>query len=285
VTNATVATEMRVDAHHHVWRLDRGDYGWLTPALAAIYRDFTLKDLEPLIAAAGVDATVLVQAAPTVAETEFLLEVARTSAGLVRGVVGWVDLASRDALPTLERLAENPLLKSVRPMLHDLPDDEWIVRSDVDPALSELPKLGLAFDALVRPAQLPALARMLERHPDLAVIVDHGAKPGIAMDTWEPWATRIAAVARHPRSACKLSGLVTEAGPRWTVDRLRRYVDHLLECFGPNRLVWGSDWPVVELGGGYRSWAAASDTLLAGLTPADRAAIYGDNARAFYRLA
>ena len=278
-------TALRVDAHHHVWRLDRGDYGWLTPALAPIYRDFTLDDLRPLLGASGVGATVLVQAAPTAAETGFLLEVARASGGLVRGVVGWVDLAAPDAVATLARLALDPLLKSIRPMLQDLPDPDWIMRADVQAPLAALEPLGLRFDALVKPPQLPALLRLVERHPDLAVVIDHGGKPGIAGRTWEPWAHLVAALATHPGVHCKLSGLASEAEPGWTADSLAPYVAHLLDCFGPRRLMWGSDWPVVEQGGGYRRWVAATDTLLAGLPQADREAIRGGNARRFYGLA
>jgi L-fuconolactonase len=133
----------RIDAHHHVWRLARGDYGWLrpTPQLASIHRDFSLDDLRPLLDAARIEATVLVQAAPTLAETQFLLDVARGSGGLVRGVVGWVDLTVADAVATLERVAGDPLLKSIRPMLQDLPEADWICRSDVQPALAALPRL------------------------------------------------------------------------------------------------------------------------------------------------
>jgi L-fuconolactonase len=273
-----------VDAHHHVLQLARGDYGWLTPALAPIYRDFTLADLVPLLRASGIGGTVLVQAAPTVEETRFLLDVARASGGLVRGVVGWVDLTAKDAAATLAELGRDPLLKSVRPMLHDLADGDWILRADVDNALTELPRLGLRFDALVKPRELPVLLKMIERHPDLDVVIDHGAKPAIAAAGWQPWADRIAAIARHPRVCCKLSGLVTEAGQQWSIDELRPYADHLLGCFGPARLIWGSDWPVVNLGGGYGRWVAATTALLADLTAADRAAILGDNARRFYRL-
>jgi L-fuconolactonase len=274
----------RVDAHHHVWQLARGDYGWLTPDLSAIYRDFTLADLRPLLAEAGVAATVLVQAAPTVAETEFLLEVANGSAGLVRGVVGWIDFMTPDAVLKLARLARDPLLKSVRPMLQDLPDPEWILRPDVDATVAALPGLGLCFDALVKPAQLPGLLRMLERHPEVDVVVDHGAKPPIASGERRLWADLIAAVALHPRAHCKLSGLVTEAAPGWTADALAPYVDHLLACFGPARLLWGSDWPVVNLAGGFARWVAAADALLGGLAADERAAIMGGNAGRFYRL-
>jgi L-fuconolactonase len=277
---------VRVDAHHHVWRLGRGDYGWLTPtaALAPIYRDFELADLQPLLAAANVASTVLVQAAPTIAETRFLLDVARGSDGLVRGVVGWADLAAADATETLAALATDPLLKSVRPMLQDLADPAWIARPDVQPALAAMPQLGLRFDALVKPRELKALLRTLERHPDLAVVVDHCAKPEIAGNRWQPWGDDLAAIARHTRAHCKLSGLTSGAGAQWTTEGLRRYTDHVLECFGPERLMWGSDWPVVTLAASYEAWVAASDRLLNGISLADKDRIFGANARRFYGL-
>jgi len=277
---------MRVDAHHHVWRLSRGDYGWLkpTPELLPIHRDFMLRELRPMLRSANVGATVLVQAAPTVAETRFLLEVANASGGLVRGVVGWVDLEDGDAVATLGSLAGEPLLKGVRPMLQDLPDPAWITRTDVQPALAALPALGLRFDALVKPRELKPLLATLERHPDLAVVIDHCAKPDIARGAWQPWAEDLAAIARETRAHCKLSGLVTEAGRGWSVETLRRYVAHVLACFGSERVIWGSDWPVVTLAASYAEWVEAGDELLAGLTQGERDAIYGGNARRFYGL-
>lgn len=277
---------MRVDAHHHVWRLSRGDYGWLkpTPELLPIHRDFMLRELRPMLRSANVGATVLVQAAPTVAETRFLLEVANASGGLVRGVVGWVDLEDGDAVATLGSLAGEPLLKGVRPMLQDLPDPAWITHTDVQPALAALPALGLRFDALVKPRELKPLLATLERHPDLAVVIDHCAKPDIARGAWQPWAEDLAAIARETRAHCKLSGLVTEAGRGWSVETLRRYVAHVLACFGSERVIWGSDWPVVTLAASYAEWVEAGDELLAGLTQGERDAIYGGNARRFYGL-
>jgi L-fuconolactonase len=273
-----------VDAHHHVWSLARGDYGWLTPALEPIYRDFSLTDYKPLREGAGVTTTVLVQAAPTLSETQYLLKVAKESGGLVKGVVGWVDLAAANAIPTLTRLARDPLLKAVRPMLQDLPDPAWILRADVGRALAALPRLGLRFDALVKPEHLAALLPMLDRHRDLAVVIDHAAKPDIANRMWEPWARSLRAAAAYPRVRCKLSGLATEAGPNWTIDTLRPYFDFLLEIFGAQRMMWGSDWPVVNLGGSYQRWFAATVALMAGLTPQERAAIMGGTARRFYGL-
>lgn len=273
-----------VDAHHHVWSLARGDYGWLTPALTPIYRDYTLADMSPLAAAAGVAAAVLVQAAPTVAETRFLLHAAKASEGIVRGVVGWADLAAPDAVDTLRELAADPLLKSIRPMLQDLADPQWILRADVAPAIEALPALGLRFDALVKPPQLPALLALLNRHPDLDVVIDHGAKPEIAAARFDPWKSLLREAARHPRVHCKLSGLVTEAATNWSVADLRPYADHLLDCFGVERLMWGSDWPVVELGGGYVRWRAATRELLSHLPQDERDQILGRTARRFYAL-
>ena len=273
-----------VDAHHHVWSLARGDYDWLTPALAPIYRDYTLKDLRPLREQAGVAATVLVQAAPTVAETRYLLDVAERSDDVVKGVVGWVDLCAPTAIPTLTHFARNPLFKAVRPMLQDMPDAAWILRAEVGRALAALPRLGLRFEALVKPAQLPALLTMLDRNPDLAVVIDHAAKPDIAIGMTEPWIRLMRAIAENPRVRCKLSGLVTEAGPGWTIDMLRPCVDFLAETFGPQRLIWGSDWPVVNLAGTYQSWYAATVALTSGWTADDRAALMGGTARRFYGL-
>ena len=277
---------LRVDAHHHVWRLARGDYGWLQPsaALAPIYRDFVLEDLRPLLAADDIAATMLVQAAPTEVETRFLLDVARQSRGLVQGVVGWADLESPAAIDALASLARDALLKSIRPMLQDLADPHWIAKPQVQPALGALTQLGLRFDALVKPANLRSLLEMLERHPDLKAVVDHCAKPDIAAGQWRPWADDIRTLAANTAAYCKLSGLVTEAGRDWTVARLRPYVEHVLECFGADRVMWGSDWPVLTLAADYPSWSRAADELIAQGSKAQQEAIRGGNARRFYGL-
>jgi L-fuconolactonase len=277
---------IRVDAHHHVWRLDRGDYGWLrpTPELRRIYRDFDLAELRPQLAKAGIGATLLVQAAPTLAETRYLLEVAHENADLVRGVVGWVDFAAPDAPQRLAQLARDARLKSLRPMLQDEDDAAWILRPEVQPALAALSPLGLRFDALVKPRNLRPLRTTLERYPDLAVVIDHCAKPDIAAGAWQPWADDLAAIAANSNAHCKLSGLVTEAGEHWSVAQLQRYFDHVLCCFGSERVIWGSDWPVLTLAASYASWSTAADALLAALSSAECAAVRGGNAVRFYGL-
>lgn len=273
---------MKIDAHQHFWSLRRGDYGWLTPDLEALYRDFEPKDLEPELAAAGVDRTVLVQAAPTLAETRFLLELAERTA-FVSGVVGWVDLESADAGDQLGELAAHPAFVGVRPMLQDLPDPEWVLRPGVAPALERIAALDLAFDALVRPHQLPVLATLLERHPGLRVVIDHGAKPDIARGGLEPWSRDLARLA-DAGALCKLSGLLGEA-PQPTLPCIAPYAERLLELFAPGRLLWGSDWPVLTLAAGYGEWWQMTGCLLEPLDEAARRAILGGNAARCYRLA
>jgi L-fuconolactonase len=276
---------MRIDAHQHFWRLARGDYGWLTPKLAPIYRDFGLDDLKPHLAAADIAGTVLVQAAPTEAETDFLLELAARSGGLVKAVVGWIDFEAPDAARRLERLARNPLLRGVRPMMQDIDDTDWMLSATLVPAFRAVVDLGLRFDALVQPRHLTNLRRLMDRYPDLELVIDHGAKPPIAAGVREPWAAEMRGIAHETNAWCKLSGLVTEAGAAWSVPDLRPCADMLLECFGAARLIWGSDWPVVELAGGYDRWWAATRDLLRPLDDAGRERILGGNAAHFYGCA
>lgn len=272
---------IRVDAHHHVWQVARGDYGWLTPELA-IYRDYTLADLRPLLG--DISATVLVQAAPTEAETAFMLTVAQESQGLVRGVVGWTDLAAPRAELRIAALARERRLVGLRPMLQDITDTHWILRPEVQPALRAMAEFGLRFDALVQPRHLEILPALAVLHPRLRIVIDHIAKPAIAQGMWQPWARSIALLAKETDMPCKLSGLVTEAAETWQDDDLRRYVDHVVQCFGPARVMWGSDWPVVDLAGGYARWRDSSLRLLGGFDSAARDAILGGTAVAFYGL-
>jgi L-fuconolactonase len=272
-----------IDAHQHFWRRSCGDYGWLTPDLEVLYRDFEPADLLPLMEGAGVERTIVVQAAPSVAETRFLLRLADDTEWIA-GVVGWIDMASRDATEVLDALAAHQALRGVRPMIQDIPDPDWMLGDGLTPAFEALERRGQSFDALVKPWHLPRLLSLLERHPSLTVVVDHAAKPDIAGGGFETWARDISLIARNTAACCKLSGLVTEATSDWDDAALRPYVDHLLGCFSPERLLWGSDWPVVELAGGYAAWREASLRLLAGVTAHERDAILGGNAARIYQL-
>ncbi|MBX3479739.1 MAG: amidohydrolase family protein [Caulobacter sp.] len=274
---------MKIDSHQHFWRLSRGDYGWLDPSSGPIYRDFLPDDLRPLIADAGISRTVLVQAAPSAAETAFLLELAANEP-FVAGVVGWTDLEAPGAVDEIRRLAGRPDLLGLRPMIQDIPEDDWMLRPSLAPALGAMIDAGLAFDALVTPRHLAILRRFLDSYPDLRVVVDHGAKPDIAGGAFRPWAEAMGRIARESAAVCKLSGLVTEAAPDWTMEHLRPYVELLLETFGPSRLMWGSDWPVLNLNGDYAGWRAVAEDLVSGLPEADCDLIFGGVARAFYQL-
>jgi L-fuconolactonase len=273
-----------IDSHQHFWSLARGDYAWLTPDLEPLYRDFGPGDLEPLMRETRVERTIVVQAAPTVAETRHLLGLADRTPWIA-GVVGWIDLASRDALRLLDDLQRHPAFRGVRPMIQDIPDPDWMLGAHLTPALRELERRSLTLDALVYPVHLPRLLRLLERHAELRVVVDHGAKPDIRGRALEPWARDLRRLAAETGARCKLSGLVTEAAVDWSVGDLAPYFDHLVGCFGPERLMWGSDWPVVDLAGGYVRWRAATESLLETLAPPEREAVLGANAAAFYDVA
>jgi L-fuconolactonase len=270
-----------IDAHQHFWRLDRGDYGWLTPALGPIHRDFGPDDLAPSLARHGITTTILVQAAPTLAETHWLLDLAHRTP-FVAGVVGWVDFDAKDAPDAIANLARDPKLVGVRPMVQDINDDDWLVRPSHAPAFEALIAHNLVFDALVLPRHLPRLARVVARHPELSVIVDHGAKPRIREREIDCWRADLAMVATHTNVTCKLSGLLTEARAGDGAAELAPWIDALVELFGAHRLLWGSDWPVVNLAGGYDRWREVTLEALRPLSPHARSAVLGENARRVY---
>jgi L-fuconolactonase len=273
-----------IDAHQHFWRVGENGFSWPTPDLAAIHRDFGPADLEAVGAPLSLTGSVLVQSQPDDRDTDWLLELA-TDAPLVLAVVGWADLSAPDAPGRIAELARNPKLRGLRPMLQNLDDDAWIAAPDLDPALDAMVAHGLSLDALVLTRHLPHLLTLARRRPDLAIVIDHGAKPPIATgERADAWARGIEALAEHPRVFCKLSGLLTEAAPSQGPDALSPYVQRLVRAFGPDRLMWGSDWPVLNLAGDYGGWLALAKAL-SGLTdPADLAALFGGTSRRFYRI-
>lgn len=274
---------MKIDAHQHFWALARGDYGWLTPELTPIYQDFLPDDLAPILRTNGVGGTVLVQAAPTLAETEYMLGLADAHS-FILGVVGWVDFDAADAVAHLERLTAHPRLVGLRPMIQDIPDDDWMLSKKYEPVFEAMITSNLVFDALVLPKHLKNLQVLMANHSKLRCVIDHAAKPQITSGHFDEWAADMALLAKHTSSYVKLSGLVTEVGEHWQLAQLRPYVDHLLEHFGPNRMIWGSDWPVCTLASTYDAWCAATDQLLSGLKRSDREAVMGGNATYLYGL-
>lgn len=273
-----------IDAHQHYWRVDRGDYAWLHDAPAALQRDFLPTDLHAQRSAAKVAGSVLVQAAASEAETRYLFELARADRSIL-GVVGWVDFEAADAPSRIDALLHDGagLLLGLRPMAQDHPDPDWLSRPALDAAFDRLQEQGLTFDALVKPAQLPALQKRLQRERELRVVLDHAGKPDIARGRFDDWAAHIRELAALPNVHCKFSGLLTELAPGMPVDALDPYVDHLFACFGADRLIWGSDWPVLTLRDSYAHWLELARTLAQQRAPHALDAIFGRNALAFYR--
>ncbi|MDE0590551.1 amidohydrolase family protein [Halocynthiibacter sp. C4] len=274
---------MRIDAHQHFWALARGDYDWLTPELADIYRDFLPADLAPMLEKAKIDGTIAVQAAPTVAETEYLLELAATHE-LISGIVGWIDFEAEDAIATLGRLARDPHLVGVRPMIQSIPDPDWMLNEQFTSVFDALQAHNLAFDALTFPIHLDNLHTLLTRHSGLTCVIDHASKPQIRNAEFDGWANGMAKIANDTTAYCKLSGLATESDDRWSFEAVKPFVDHLLETFGPSRLIWGSDWPVCTLATTYQEWVGMTEQFLASLSEEERAAIMGGNAQRAYKL-
>jgi L-fuconolactonase len=274
---------MRIDAHQHFWTLARGDYDWLTPDLAPLYGDFEPDDLYPLLEEHGVTGTIAVQAAETDAETLHLLDLASRHDWIL-GVVGWCDLGAPDAAGRIASLAADPHLVGLRPMLQDMDDDDWILRPGQARGLAAMAREGLVFDALIRPRHIPRIAELADRHPTLSIMIDHAAKPPIGETGGFPaWRDAMQEIARRPNVACKLSGLVTEATAKPQTSLFRATADLLLEAFGADRLVWGSDWPVLRLRADYADWVALSSQLLGACTGLEREAIMGGNACRIYR--
>lgn len=279
---------MTVDAHHHVWDLSVRDQDWIRGSgLRPLRRNFAVADLEPEARAVGVDRTVLVQTVTVPEETPEFLALAAAH-DLVAGVVGWSDLTSPGIADELARLRELPggrFLKGIRHQVQSEPDPAWLLRADVRRGLAAVAEAGLVYDLVVLPHQLPACAEAAAALPGLTFVLDHLGKPPIASGEREPWATHLRALAALPNTVAKLSGLVTEADPaRWTTADLRPYADIALDCFGPDRLMFGSDWPVCTLASGYARVHATARELTSGLGSAERSALYEGTATRVYDL-
>ena len=273
---------MIVDAHQHFWDPARGDYGWLKPD-NPIHRVYAPADLRPLLDKAGVDATILVQAAPTPAETDYILSLARRTPWIL-GVVGWIDLEAVDAAAQIRRRADDPLFLGVRPMLQDLADPDWILQHCLAPALDAIAAQGLVFDALILSHQIAAIAELAKRHSQLSIVLDHAAKPQFGdAGAMAGWMSGIEKLAALPNVACKVSGLLTELRPGGSRDDVARTIAALFDLFGPQRLLWGSDWPVLTLAGNYQDWFELARGAIASKDKSAVEAIMGSNALRIYR--
>lgn len=261
-----------IDAHIHLWRLGQNDCSWPTADLSAIHRDHELAEFGSLARPLGVDRAILVQSQESERDTRWLLEQGAA------GVVGWADLTTTDVATRLDaQIATGPLV-GIRPMVQDRAPD-WYDDPALDTGLACLAARNLTLDALIRPRHLAALDRLAARHPDLRIVIDHAAKPAIGAGEHDAWRALLAPLAQRPGVACKLSGLLTETAPGQPAEIVLRYIDTLLALFGSDRVIWGSDWPVLNLRGDYAGWLA----LARGAVPAtDRDAVFGGSARRFY---
>jgi L-fuconolactonase len=274
---------MRIDAHQHFWRYNSERDQWITDEMRAIRRDFLPADLEATLSASGVDGCVAVQADQSDEETRFLLDLARRHR-VIKGVVGWVDLRSPRLEETLDALATDPLLRGVRHVAQAEADD-FLSRDDVIRGIGRLGRVGLTYDILILARQLPAALTLASRLPDQLFVLDHLAKPNIKDRALEPWAGAMRELARRPNVYCKLSGLVTEADwHHWRPEHIRPYFDVAFEAFGPDRLMFGSDWPVCLLAAPYERVLETIVEYAALLSASEREALFGDNAVRFYGL-
>jgi L-fuconolactonase len=274
---------LRIDAHHHLWHYSATEYGWIDESMERLRRDFLPAELSVLCAAAKVDATIAVQARQTLEETDWLLSLAEQSA-LIRGVVGWADIAAENFPHVLDELCARPLLKGLRHIVQGEPDG-FLDAPLFNQGIATLGRKGLAYDILIFSRQLPEAMRFVDRHPQQVFVLDHIAKPRIAAGEIAQWSKEIQDLARRPNVYCKLSGMVTEANwSAWTPARLEPYFDVVLNAFGPSRLMVGSDWPVLNVASHYAEWWQVVADWLAPLTTDERTQIEGHTAACVYKL-
>lgn len=270
---------MMIDAHQHFWNVAKGDYEWMTPA-SPLHRNYLPQDFDGIKTQFDIDKTVLVQAAATVHETEYILGLADANASIGK-VVGWIDFENKADAKHLSRLAKHPKFSGVRPMIEDIADVQWMHRPNVQWAYDAIIDLDLTFDALGFPQHLDPFLKLFQRYPAMRSMINHGMKPAIRDGAFEPWAAKMELIARETNVFCKLSGLATEAGARWQEETLRPYIGQIIKVFGADRVMWGSDWPVVTLNGTYDSWL---ETTKACVAEADQTRVFRETAQNFYRI-
>jgi len=275
---------MQIDAHQHFWIYSPGEYGWIDDSMAALRRDFLPNHLQPELESNGFHGSVAVQARQSLEETRRLLELAESSKWIL-GVVGWVDLRSPDVRSQLKALARNPKLVGVRHIVQSEPDDRFLLQPDFLRGISALEDLDLAYDILIYTKHLPIAAEFVQRFPRQRFVLDHLAKPSIKSGDIDFWAQGIRRLAEFPNLFCKLSGLVTEADwQHWEPEQIVPFLDIAFEAFGPDRLMFGSDWPVCLVAASYARWVEVVKTYLLGQEPEYRDSVLGGNAQRFWGL-
>lgn len=275
---------MIIDTHHHYWQYNPVEFDWIDDEMATIQRSFLPSDLQQTLSAADVQAVVSVQARQTLEETDWLLHLAAENT-FMYGVVGWLPLASVEIADVLAQYVSNPWLKGVRHVVQGEPDPEFLLRDDFNGGISTLKDFNLVYDLLIFERQLPNTIRFVDRHPNQVFVLDHMAKPQIKAGVLQPWAKTIRELAKRSNVSCKLSGMVTEADYKtWTSEQLQPYFDVVLEAFGPQRLLFGSDWPVCLVATEYSAWLSLVKKQLATLSQYEQELIFSKNAIQTYQL-
>jgi L-fuconolactonase len=274
---------VRIDAHQHFWRFREAELPWVDESMSALRRDFLPGDLHAELERNGVDGCIAVQARATLEETRWLLELSREHP-FVRGVVGWVDLCGEDVDERLAEFADEPRFVGVRHLLQDEPEDDYMLGAGFRRGLRALGRRGLAYDLLILPRHLPIARRLVEQLPEQRFVLDHLAKPRVRKGALEPWARDLRALAELPNVCCKVSGLVTEAADDWMRDDFGPYLEAAFDAFGPERLLFGSDWPVCLVAAEYAQVLDIVERHASQLSPAEVAGIFGGNAARVYRL-
>ena len=274
----------KIDSHHHLWRYNARDYVWISEAMNALRRDFLLPEFEKALHLSGIGGAVTVQARQTTEETRWLLGLAQTTP-LILGVVGWVPLAHPRVRMNLEEFAHNPKLKGVRHVLHDEPDDDYMLQENFNQGVRLLKEYNLVYDLLIFERHLPQTIRFVDRHPNQVFVVDHIAKPRIRSRLLSPWREWLQKLAQRENVYCKISGMVTEADwDTWTAEDLAPYFDVVLSTFGPIRVMFGSDWPVLKLAASYRRWVETVQQAFATLSEWEQSRIWRETAIEAYSL-
>ncbi len=275
---------MKIDAHHHFWKYDPVRYAWMNERMEVLKKDYQPADLQVEIEKTGIDGVVSVQADQSMLETDELLEHAARH-DFIKGVVGWFPLADSSVEEVLSEYAQNPWLKGVRHVVQDEPDDRFILGDAFNEGIRKLEQFDLVYDILIYERQLAPSIEFVDLHPNLSFVLDHVAKPRIGDGLMDPWKEQMFELARRENVTCKLSGMATEANwTEWTLDGLRPYMEVALDAFGPNRLMFGSDWPVARLAVDYEPWVSLCREFISTLSPHEREAIEGGNAIRAYRL-
>jgi len=274
---------MRIDAHQHFWDIGRFRYPWMPKGDSPLRRNFLPGDLKPILKRNRFDGSVVVQANVVIEETRWLLELAGQHE-FILGVVGWVDLTDPRVGETLDELQRHPKFKGVRHLVHDEPDANWLIRDDVLHGLGELSRRRIPSDLLLRPLHLPLVPRVADRIPELRMVIDHIAKPPIAAQRMDGWTEDMESASKIPHMYCKLSGMITEDDAPWKAEHLRPYVQHVFSLFGPDRLMFGSDWPVCTLAGTWKEVLAAFTQAVGPQSMEVREKLLGETAARFYGL-